>query len=200
MNLRLRSVLVAAVVALVGAACAEEETPPAASVSPSASPSVSEAPTGSPEPTESESPEPTESESPTESPSPELEDGRHFGDIVSIDVEDQTLVLDLAYFLTGDEANEAAEEHGDEVPVPNDYYIVNDNPKLRTLQVAPDVRLLVIDWGDCCELTEGEIQPFVDAFATEDHEWDSMYQGSMSWYWLTVEDGVVVEIEEQYLP
>ena len=47
---------------------------------------------------------------------------------------------------------------------------------------------------------EGEIQPFVDAFATRHHRWDEMYQGAESQYWLTVDDGVVVKIEEQFLP
>jgi hypothetical protein len=199
MTLRLGVALLVAGMALLAAACADDEEPPVASVSPSVSATTTASPTEG-EPSDTESPEPSETPSESESPAVALEDGRHFGDIVSIDVEDQTLVLDLAYFLTGAEANEAADEHGDEVPVPNDYYIVNDNPKLRTLDVAPDVEVLVIDWGNCCELQEGEIQPFVDAFATEDHAWDAMYQGSDSWYWLTVEDGVVVEIEEQYLP
>jgi len=137
---------------------------------------------------------------PSASPSPELEDGRHFGYIRSIDVESETLVFDLAYFLSGDEANQAAGEHGDETPVPNDYYIVNDNPRLRTLAVATDVEIRVIDWGHCCDLVQGEIQPFVEAFQTEHHAWNAMYQGGESQYWLTVEGGVVVQIEEQYLP
>ena len=181
---------------LVASACGED-TEPVASPSPaSPSPSVSETPSPSAEPSETESPEPSE----TSSPTPELDDGRHFGYIRSIDTASQTMVFDLAYFLTGDEANEAAEEHGDEVPVPNDYYIVNDNPKLRTLAVAPDVEIWVIDWGNCCDPVKGEVQPFVDAFGTKQHAWDAMYQGAESQYWVTVDDGVVVEIEEQYLP
>lgn len=164
--------------------------------------------TGSPTATETtspttdptESPEPTESEAPSPTPLAELEDGRHFGSIRSIDVAAQTMRFDLAYFLTGDEANEAAAEHGDEVPVPNDYYIVNDNPRLRTLAIAPDAEVWVIDWTDCCELVQGEIQPFVDAFATKAHAWDALYQGSEAPYWVTVEGGLVVKIEVQYLP
>ena len=109
-------------------------------------------------------------------------------------------MFDLAYFLTGDEANQAAAEHGDEVPVPNDYYIVNDNPRLRTLDVAPNVEVRVIDWTNCCELVQGEVQPFMDAFATNHHAWDALYKGSEAPYWLTVEGGVVVKIEVQYLP
>lgn len=183
-------------VALAASACAQDAEPAASPSPASPSPSAPPSPSPSVEPSETESPEPSESPSPT----PELEDGRHFGYIRSIDTASQTMVFDLAYFLTGDEANEAAEEHGDEVPVPNDYYIVNDNPKLRTLAVAPDVRIWVIDWGNCCDPVEGEVQPFVDAFETKQHAWDAMYQGAESQYWLTVDGGVVVEIEEQFLP
>jgi hypothetical protein len=49
------------------------------------------------------------------------------------------LSFDRAQFLTGDAADKAAAAHGDETPVPNDYYIVNDSPRLRTLTVAGDV-------------------------------------------------------------
>lgn len=180
--------------ALIAAACNDGATvsDPTGTSSPTAPETTS--PTQEP----SETPEPSETESQT--PVPELEDGRHFGSIVSIDVPTQTMRFDLAYFLTGDEANQAAAEHGDEVPVPNDYYIVNDNPRLRTLAIAPNVDVWVIDWSNCCELVHGEAQPFMDAFATRNPAWDALYQGSEAPYWVTVAGGVVVKIEVQYLP
>jgi hypothetical protein len=81
-------------------------------------------------------------------PGPELEDGRHFGYLESIDLETpvSTVVFDLAYLLTGEEANQAAAENGYPTPVDNDYYIVNDNPRLRTLLVSPDIRIRLVDW------------------------------------------------------
>jgi hypothetical protein len=190
---------------LVTAACADDgtfRTSPKETEGATVTVSPSNEPTGteSPEPTGTESPKPSESESPSEAPAPELEDGRHFGFIRSVDVAAQTMRFDLAYFLTGDEANQAAAEHGDEVPVPNDYYIVNDNPKLRTLAISPAVDVWVIDWQDCCELVQGEVQPFMDAFATKHHAWDALYQGSEAPYWVTVENGAVVKIEVQFLP
>jgi hypothetical protein len=198
-RLRLGSTILALTVAL--GSCADDGTtapasPPTRSATPAGTPSTA-TPTSTPT---SPVPSTEAPSSPSPSPLDVLEDGRHFGYIVSIDVPTRTIVFDLAYFLTGEEANEAAAEHGDETPVPNDYYIVNDNPHLRTLAVAPDVEIRVIDWGHCCEPVEGELQPFGDAFATEHHRWDAMYQGAESQYWLTVEDGVVVRIEEQYLP
>lgn len=193
--------LLVLVLALLAPACADEGTVASPSTR-SASVSATGSPTDStgPQPTETGSPEPTQSTGPSETPAPELEDGKHFGFIRSIDVAAQTMRFDLAYFLTGDEANQAAAEHGDEAPVPNDYYIVNDNPRLRTLTIAPDAEVWVIDWTACCDLVHGEIQPFVDAFAMKHHAWDALYQGSQAPYWLTVESGIVVKIEVQYLP
>jgi hypothetical protein len=77
---------------------------------------------------------------------------------------------------------------------------VNDNPLLRTIKVPRDVSVLVIDWGNCCKLVPGEIQPFADAFSSQDHKFDEKYQGADSQYWITVQNGVVVRIQEQYLP
>lgn len=185
--------------ALLGAGCSKTGGGSAAG-SPSASPT--------PVPT-AESPAPSPSESPSKSPassptrSPELEDGRHFGYIQSVDVTTipYTMVFDLAYFLTGDEAIAAAKEHGDleDGFLPNDYYIVNDNPRLRTLSFGPDVTIAIVNWESCCESTPGVLGPFVEAFRRH-HAPPGNYKGSFSQYWLTVEGGEVVSIEEQYLP
>ena len=141
--------------------------------------------------------------SPEPSLPPELEDGEHFGFIESVDVAGETSVFDLAYFLTGEEANQAAAEHGSETPVPNDYFIVNDNPKLRTLVLAPGVELAMLDWNNCCdEFIDGDLAAFAEAIeAGEPVTVDGqLYYGSLSPYWLTVEGGLVTRIEEQYLP
>ena len=140
---------------------------------------------------------------PTGSLEPELEDGEHFVFVESVDAEGGTLVLDLAYFLTGEAANEAAAERGFEVPVPNDYFIVNDNPKLRTLALAPDLQLALLDWNHCCDtFFDGDLTTFATAINSGEQVTvgDEVYLGALSQYWLTVNDGVVVRIEEQYLP
>ncbi len=122
-------------IAMLGAACTN-----AGSESASGTPSP-------PTPTAT-SPSPTGQPPPSPSPSPALEDGRHFGYIKSAQVtaQPQLIIFDLAYLLTGDEANQAAADRGLETPVPNDYFIVNDNPKLRVLPVAADMRILLLDW------------------------------------------------------
>jgi hypothetical protein len=197
---RPRIVIALAALALLAAACNSGQTTGESSAT-GFPPSIS-SPTETTSPTESTSP--TETSTPTEMPSPtpapELEDGRHFGFIQSVDTAAMTMVFDLAYFLMGDETNQAAADHGDETPVPNDYYIVNDNPRLRTLPLAPDVRILVIDWTQCCEPVPGELGPFAESFTRHWHKWNDLYQGGDVPYWLTVEHGAVVAIEQQYLP
>lgn len=138
---------------------------------------------------------------PSTTPSPALEDGKHFGFVRSVDPvgPPPSLVLDLAYFLTGEDAARAAQEHGDEYPPPNDYYIVNDNPMLRTLEVSPDVRIRLVDWADCCDVfVAGDLVPFAEGFANPDPS--GAYRGPTSPYWIWVREGRVVKIQEQYLP
>jgi len=119
---------------------------------------------------------------PSPSPSPALEDGRHFGYIKSaqLTAQPQFIVFDLAYLLTGDEANQAAADRGLETPVPNDYFIVNDNPRLRALPPAP--ALLFQESFDQKKYPPGN------------------YKGKFSGYWLTVKGGAVTKVEEQYFP
>lgn len=176
--------------ALPATTCGDGET---AAPSPTPTPTTI---TGSP------SPDPSSTESPSPTPSPELEDGRHFGCIESVDIRTLpgTMVFDLAIFLTGDEANQAAAEHGGETPVPNDYYIVNDNPRLRTLVASRDVRILLLDWKHCCDrFFPADPGRFQDFLALNEYP-PGNYRGKFSPYWLTVRDGVVTAIEEQYLP
>lgn len=111
------------------------------------------------------------------------------------------LTFDLAYFLTGDAAAKAARQDGVikmGEPLPNDYYIINDNPLLRTVPFAPDVAVRVIDWKQCCDLVKGDFSAFVGAVDSGSAK--GSYHGVTSPYWITVKGGVIVKIEEQYLP
>jgi len=109
------------------------------------------------------------------------------------------LVLDLAYFLTGDEANEAAAEDDVDTPVPNGYYIVNDNPKLRTVPIADDATVRYIPADPCCEPQPWDLSAWMDAVNGEVMT-DMMGEMSTTWWWVTVRDGSIVAIEQQYLP
>jgi hypothetical protein len=63
--------------------------------------------------------------------------GSDFGFISSWYAKGGTIYLrfDRAVLLTGKAADAASAAHGGESPVPNDFYIQNDNPRLRDLVI-----------------------------------------------------------------
>ena len=143
------------------------------------------------------SPEPSETgtSSPAPpTPAPVIEDGRHF--VFVKRAKGGNLTFDLAEFYSGEEANEIAQERGDEVPVPNDVYIVNDNSTLRKVPAA-DATISVLNWSSCCDvivdLTFDEFAGYL-AHPTDD------FHGTSSPYWIRVKRGEIVDVEEQYLP
>lgn len=135
-------------------------------------------------------------------PGASLQDGRHFGYVRAVDADAGTIEFDLAYFLSGEEANAAYHAAGGTGPVPNDYFVVNDNPRLRTLALAPDLRLRLLDWNHCCEtFFDGDLSLFARAIRDQEDVTDGglVYRGQSQW-WITIDHGVVTEIEEQYSP
>lgn len=164
--------------------------------SPGTTPTQTSEPSESPEPTEM--PEPSESPEPSGSQSPSLEDGHHFVYVKRASrLENGTtrVRFDLAYFYQGQRAEREAAERGDEVA--SGYYIVNDNPRLRTLAVADDVKVEYIPSSQCCELQAGDIDAWVEA-VLETNPTD--YGGTNVPWWFTVEGGRITGIEQQYLP
>ncbi len=149
-----------------------------------------------PPPTESPSPAPV---SPTASPDPSpelLTDGRYF--VLASRVLDgppTTLEFDLAYLLTGPQAEQAAADHGDVLET--DYYIVNDNPLLRQLPVSPLVHVRYVPAGACCELQDGLFAPWAGAV---NEELQTDYAGRDAYWLITVRGGEIIRIVEQYLP
>jgi hypothetical protein len=188
--MRMRRTMVAAtlLLSLTAAACTSNSSTAAGTDSPTTQPSTA-SPSLEPTPSESGSP------SPSPTPEPVIEDGRHF--VFVKKASDGSMTFDLAEFYTGDAANEIAGERGDEVPVPNDVYIVNDNPKLRTVPVADDAKIHVLKWSVCCDvivtLTYDKFAGYV-AHPTDD------FHGTSSPYWIRVQGGEIVKIDEQYLP
>lgn len=67
-----------------------------------------------------------------------------FGFIRSWTAKSGTFYLrfDRAVLLTGKAADDASAAHGGESPVPNDYYIQNDNPRLREVVIADQARVI----------------------------------------------------------
>jgi hypothetical protein len=137
-----------------------------------------------------------------ETPLPGISDGKMFGFVRGIDLNGRTVDVDDAEWLSGDAANEAWQAAGNTGPVPNDHFVVNDDPTPRTLPLAPDVELVLLNWNHCCDIFfEGDLETFARAIAEQrDVEVDGVvYRGQSSW-WLTVRDGVVTKIHEQYAP
>jgi hypothetical protein len=184
-----RLLVAASALACLGAACAQG-SPVVAGQSSS--------------PTTSLTPEATSAPPPSPSPaaSPILAEGRSFGIIKSVDASYGTLVFDLEQFFSGAAADKAAQEDGVIGPgehVDNDVYIRNVNPMLRTVPISSDLQIDLIQWSNCCEHTfSPNLATFAKAFPGPGPTDD--FHGPSSPYWLTVKDGVIVKIEEQYLP
>ena len=108
------------------------------------------------------------------------------------------LVFDLAYFLQGDEAKQAAVDHGVDVPLPNDSFIVNDNPLLRQVSVSPTVVVRYIPaTSGTSQLQPGLFDPWA---AAVNGELQTDYTGGDGWWWITLRLGQVERIEQQFLP
>ena len=161
-----------------------------------------ESPTPIASPTPATTSAPPPNLAPTPSASPILAEGRSYGYIKSVNAAGSTLVFDLAQFFTGDAANQAARADGKIGPgetIDNDFYIRNVNPKLRTVPISPTVKISIIQWTNCCEHTiSPSLATFAHAFPGPGPTDD--FHGPNTSYWLTVTNGQIVKIEEQYLP
>ena len=149
-----------------------------------------------PEPMQtSTQPTPTPGPSPTE----------HFGYIRSVSTAGPaaTLAFDEAEFLTGDAAQKAAEEDGVVAPgetVPNDYYIPNRDQTTQTLRIANDAKITAKRCPLCRHGRDGQLDSFLASFMKGRQTFADPYRGKYSLYWLTIKDGEVAAIDEQYVP
>ena len=172
-----------------------------AAVSPTATTPAPTSETSAPTPTDNPSPTPSAIATP-EPAGDTLPDGRYFVRLTDIQGgEEGPLLLqyDLAYFLTGEEANQAADDRGLETPVPNDYFIVNDNPKprLTPLEGVYSVKYIPEGSGLSSPVKAHEAQ-FL-GWMGESVQTDFPPKDT-SWWWVTIENGSVTKIEQQYLP
>lgn len=104
-----------------------------------------------------------------------------------------SLVLDFTQFLTGSAAEDAATAAGDESPPPNDYYISNTNPKLRTFPVAKGAKF-VVAYGDPTDTATLSAKEFYTAIK------NNTEGAADAVYWFVITNGKVVSGEEQWLP
>ena len=124
-----------------------------------------------------------------------LADGRHPVIIKTVDADRRRITFDLIQFYQGDDATrEAAKDH-QESPPPNDYYIRNANPKLRTLPVRSDATITTntLTAGYTGSATKN-VQVPLDRLAIV------LPRSGAGPFWITVRHDQVVKITEQYVP
>jgi hypothetical protein len=124
-----------------------------------------------------------------------LADGRHPVFLKAVDAKRRTVTFDLIQFYTGRAAAKAAAEDHQESPPPNDHYIRNTNPRLRTLRVRPGAPITVntLAFEETGSSTRNVVVSLAKLASWFPRE-------SRPTFWITVQDGRVVRIQEQFLP
>ena len=138
---------------------------------------------------------PTSTTGPATSEPVVLAAGRHPVYLKSVDPDRPTITFDLIQFFTGEAATKAAAEDGEESPPPNDYYIRNVNSRLRTLPVASGAPITVnVLAAQSTGSSTKDVSVTVDELA------GYFPNSGTAPFWITVEQGQVTKIAQQFLP
>jgi hypothetical protein len=211
---RIVGVVLAAAMLLVPLGCSDDSdttttAAPTTTVSEAPTTTVTEGPTTTAEETTTSAPTTTEGSTTTttealSSAETLLPDGTIKGmgyiDAVWEDGGVRYLSIDYVEFLSGEEAIQAAIEAGYIQPgedLPNDYFIRNENPKLREFTVSPSVAITTSTRGGVMEqlATWAEFLSFFSDSPPEDASW------LVEVPWWIIRDGQeIIQIDEQYLP
>jgi hypothetical protein len=132
-------------------------------------------------------------------------DGKNAAFLTRVDTSAKTVTFDVVQFLSDDAATEAynRDHPGETEGPPEGYYIVNDNPQLRTVPVSPQVQVKVVDF-DAPDAATKTIK-FADLprfFANNSQYKPNPGEKRLATnpFWVTVSHGQITVIEEQYLP
>jgi hypothetical protein len=118
-----------------------------------------------------------------------LADGRHPVLLKSIDANQRTITFDLIQWYQGDDATrEAAKDH-QESPPPNDYYVRNVSHRLRTLPV-----------GAAATITANQVAGSNQDVPVTLARLATLTRPYSPTFWITVRDGQVVTLSEQWVP
>lgn len=102
---------------------------------------------------------------------------------------DSYIDADYIQFLMGDSAVAAAQKKGEADAVQDDYYVVNDNPKIRTLKLSSHVEFVAL---------ENTVENGIAPSAIEYLQWAVKNE------WIAIltfgRNGEVVRIKQQYVP
>jgi hypothetical protein len=125
----------------------------------------------------------------------DLTDGRHAVRISRVDPAARSITVDVIEIFFGEDAARAAkEDKAAEIPPPNDVWIRNVNPRLRTLLVATDAPITVNVHG------AAESGNATKDIAKTLPELAALGRLDDGVFWVTVSGGRVTRIMEQYLP
>src|SRR5215212_6492692 len=118
-----------------------------------------------------------------------LADGRHPVLLKAIDAGRGTVTFDLVQFFRYEEATrEAAKDH-QESPPPNDSYMRNVNPRLRTLPV-----------GAGASITANQLAGSNQDIPVTLAKLSSLTRAGSGVFWITVRGGQIVQVAEQWSP
>jgi hypothetical protein len=120
-----------------------------------------------------------------------LADGHHPVIIKTVDPNRRTIRFDLIQLYFGEEARrEELKDHDTQYPAPNDIYLRNLNPRLRTLPVRAGATITVLDNNYAPVKSPVPLATLAAVLPR---------QGTMP-FWITVRHGQVVKITEQFIP
>ncbi|HET9770670.1 MAG TPA: hypothetical protein VFS16_07260 [Acidimicrobiia bacterium] len=125
--------------------------------------------------------------------------GKYAVYVTKLDVGKRLLGFDVIQFLGGEAAAQAYQkETGETGGPPNDYYIVNESEAVREATASSSVAIVVVgdDPAEQRTLTLAELPAHLAKSAPS----EAGPQLSTYPYWLTVADGTITEICQQYVP
>lgn len=132
-----------------------------------------------------------------------LPDGLYMGFVDPATASEDSLSIDLAVWFSGEPANAAASEDGvSEIPVPNDFYIRNLDATRIVLPLSDQVAVTSVWFGyDTDQSLESEPISYDDFLTAMQSGTDSVLANlQFDPWWFTLRDGVIVALNEQYMP
>ena len=118
-----------------------------------------------------------------------LADGRHPVRVTAVDPARETITFDLVQWYFGEDAAWEAAKDQQESPPPNDYYVRNVNPKLRTLSTAAEATVTVNNLLNTQQPTPVGLAKLA-----------TLTQDRSPVFWITVRHDRVQKISEQWVP
>ena len=115
-------------------------------------------------------------------------------------VDIHSMTFDYVQFLTGPDAVKAATAHG--TTADNDFFVVNDNPKLRTFPVASGVVIRLHPANGPQYSRVFTLSEFESLINTGPHTYGGMeyHWFSEQTYYINIKSGKVTRIENQWTP